>query len=57
MMINEPVLARLLAFKASPAAGQTQDNSSPEKRGDLRIPGTLGNGQVSVHLLAVPYAV
>jgi hypothetical protein len=57
MTINEPVLVRLLAVKVSPAAGQTQDNSSPEKRRDLRIPGTLGNGQVSVYLLAVPDAV
>ncbi len=38
-------------IQASPAAGQIQANSSPEKRGDLRIPGTLFNEIVSVYLL------
>ncbi len=43
MMINDSVLVCLLAVKAYPVAGQTQANSSPEKRGDHRIPGTFVN--------------
>jgi hypothetical protein len=57
MMINDPVLVSLLAVKASPVAGQTQANSSSEKRGDLQIPGTLVNEIVSVYLLVAPAAV
>ncbi len=44
-------------IQASPAAGQTQATSSPEKRGEIRISGTLFDGIVSVYLLASPAAV
>ncbi len=56
-MINEPVLVRLLVVQAPPAAGQTQANSSPEKREGLQIQGTLVHEIVSVNLLAAPAAV
>ncbi len=40
--------------QAAQVAGQIQANSSPEKRGDLRIPGTLAHEIIYVKLLAAP---